>query len=65
MKNNDNQYYIYLRATKQRMPSLRARFTNITRITPVSVYRLDTTSKVGSLKKEKYQELLQKIKSYY
>lgn len=47
------------------MPSLRARFTNITRITPVSVYRLDTTSKVGSLKKEKYQELLQKIKSYY
>lgn len=65
MKTNDNQYYIYLRATKQRMPSLRARFTNITRITPVSVYRLDTTSKVGSLKKEKYQELLQKIKSYY
>lgn len=47
------------------MPSLRARFTNITRITPVSVYRLDTTSKVGSLKKEKYQELLQKVKNYY
>lgn len=56
----DGQYYIMYN-----MPSLRARFTNITRITPVSVYRLDTTSKVGSLKKEKYQELLQKIKSYY
>lgn len=47
------------------MPSMRERFTNITRITPVSIYRLDTKSKVGSLKKEKYQELLGKIRNYY
>lgn len=47
------------------MPSMRERFTNITRITPVSIYRLDTKSKVGSLKKEKYLELLGKVRNYY
>lgn len=47
------------------MPSIRERFTDITRITPVSVHRLDTNSKIGSLKKQKYQELLQKIRVYY
>lgn len=47
------------------LPSLRDRFTNITRITPVSVYRLDVTSKVGSISKTKYQELIQKISNYY
>lgn len=47
------------------MRSIRSRFTNITRITPVSVYRLDVNSTIGSIKKEKYNELIEKIKKYF
>jgi len=36
-----------------RMPSLRHRFTNITRITPVSLIRVDLNSNIGSMKATK------------
>lgn len=47
------------------MPSVRERFTHISRVTPVSVYRIDTSSTVASLRREKFQELIQKIKNNY
>lgn len=47
------------------MSAEKNRFMSINRITNVSVYRVDTTSKVGSLCKEKYNELIEKIREYY
>lgn len=47
------------------MPSLRHRFTNITRITPVSLIRVDCTSPIGSMKKPKFNEIIDKIKNFY
>ena len=48
-----------------RMPSLRHRFTNITRITPVSLIRVDLDSQIGSVKTTKFNEILAKIKNFY
>ena len=48
-----------------RMPSLRHRFTNITRITPVSLIRVDLDSQIGSVKTTKFNEILTKIKNFY
>ena len=47
------------------LPSQRKRFTDITRLTPVSILRVDTTSKPGSLKMDKFTEILTKIKESY
>lgn len=47
------------------LPSLRNRFTNITRITPVSLIRVDLDSPIGSVKTQKFNEILQKIKNFY
>ncbi|MBQ5363327.1 MAG: hypothetical protein IIU63_08265, partial [Clostridia bacterium] len=47
------------------MPSLRHRFTNITRITPVSLIRVDLDSPIGSVKTQKYNEILTKIKNFF
>lgn len=47
------------------MQSKRERFTDITRITPVSVYRVCVGSAVGSLRREKHDEVLSKIRKYY
>ena len=47
------------------LPSQRKRFTDITRLTPVSILRVDTRSKPGSLKMEKFTEILTKIKESY
>lgn len=46
------------------MTSSRNRFTSVDRITPISIYRVGTLSKVGSLKKYKYQEILSKAKNF-
>ena len=48
-----------------RMPSIRHRFTNITRITPVSMIRVDLNSQIGSVKTTKFNEILTKIKNFY
>ena len=48
-----------------RMPSMRHRFTNITRITPVSIIRVDLNSQIGSVKTTKFNEILMKIKNFY
>ena len=48
-----------------RMPSMRHRFTNITRITPISIIRVDLNSQIGSVKTTKFNEILTKIKNFY
>lgn len=48
-----------------RMPSLRHRFTNITRITPISIIRVDFNSPIGSMKTQKFNEIIEKIKNFY
>ena len=48
-----------------RMPSMRHRFTNITRITPISIIRVDLNSQIGSVKTIKFNEILTKIKNFY
>jgi hypothetical protein len=47
------------------MPSRRKRFTNITRITPVSILRIDASSKPGSLNVIKFNEINTKLKNYF
>ena len=48
-----------------KMPSLRHRFTNITRITPISIIRVDFNSSIGSMKTQKFNEIIEKIKKFY
>ena len=47
------------------MPSIRDRITYINRITNISVYRVDVTSPVGSLKEDKFEEIITKLNNYF
>ncbi|MGI6359970.1 MAG: type II toxin-antitoxin system PemK/MazF family toxin [Acholeplasmatales bacterium] len=47
------------------MPAYKKRFTDITRIIPVSVHRMDKNSRVGSVNSYKFNEVINKIKKYY
>lgn len=48
-----------------RLPSLRHRFTNITRLTPVSLIRVDFDSPIGSMRTQKFNEIIEKIKLFF
>lgn len=61
----DSETVIFNASDFSGLPAARDRFTVVNRVAPVSVYRVDVNSRVGSLKKAKFQEVVTKLKNYY